>query len=264
MRAAALALLVALPLPAVAETAPVVTGSIRPGWQEDDGRRIAALQLSLTPGWKTYWRAPGDAGIPPSFDWSRSENLRSVRLHWPRPQLFEQNGMRTAGYAGEFVLPVEIVPADPSRPVRLVARMEIGVCRDVCMPAELRFEAALADAGAADPAIRAALADRPSTPREAGVRRVSCDVAPIADGLAVEATIDMPGITGREMVVMEPPQGDVWVAEAVVRRDGTHLRARSDMVPPSGAPFALDRGALRLTVLGEDGVAVEIAGCPAP
>ncbi len=45
-----------------------VTGQVLEGWVRADGTRMAAVQLDLEPGWKTYWRAPGDAGIPPSFD----------------------------------------------------------------------------------------------------------------------------------------------------------------------------------------------------
>ncbi|MDO5529308.1 MAG: hypothetical protein Q4F71_07880, partial [Paracoccus sp. (in: a-proteobacteria)] len=46
-----------------------------PGWVDADGRRITALELVLAPGWKTYWRSPGDAGIPPSFDWRGAEEV---------------------------------------------------------------------------------------------------------------------------------------------------------------------------------------------
>jgi DsbC/DsbD-like thiol-disulfide interchange protein len=76
----------------------------------ENGGHMAAVELQLAPGWKTYWRSPGDAGIPPSFDWSGSENVKSVRLHWPAPEVFEANGMQTIGYHERLVLPVEITP----------------------------------------------------------------------------------------------------------------------------------------------------------
>jgi len=50
------------------------------GRQGAQGGRTAGLVLDIAPGWKTYWRHPGAAGVPPQFDWSRSENLRSVQL----------------------------------------------------------------------------------------------------------------------------------------------------------------------------------------
>ena len=65
------------------------------GWRQPDGSRLAAVEIRLAPGWHTYWRVPGDAGIPPSFDWSGSSNLASVAYEWPRPEIFDSFGMRT-------------------------------------------------------------------------------------------------------------------------------------------------------------------------
>src|SRR6056297_1939284 len=77
----------------------VVRAEILGGWVTESGTRIVGLRLSLAPGWRTYWSVPGDAGIPPQFDWSGSDNLVGVRVHWPAPTVFETYGMRTAGYA---------------------------------------------------------------------------------------------------------------------------------------------------------------------
>ena len=91
--AATLALLAA---PALATTQDdVLSAQLRPGWQMENGGHMAAVELQLAPGWKTYWRSPGDAGIPPTFDWSGSDNVRSVRIHWPAPLVFDANGMQT-------------------------------------------------------------------------------------------------------------------------------------------------------------------------
>lgn len=262
----ALALVLALTVAAFAASPSgaqdlLVTG-VRPGWTTPDGTRMAALHLRLAPGWKTYWRAPGDAGIPPVFDWSGSRNLGAVRLHWPAPHVFETNGLATIGYAGELVLPVEITPVDPGQPVVLKVQMAMGLCKDVCVPAEASFEAAL-EGETRDPAIRAALAARPATATEAGIGRIACEVEPIGDGLRVRARIALPGATGGEMVVLEPGQPEVWVSGAEIGREGGMLVATSDMVPPEAAPFALDRSDLRVTVIDDNG-AIEIAGCPAP
>lgn len=241
----------------------VVAGAIRHGWREGDGRHIAGIELRLAPGWKTYWRAPGDGGIPPSFDWSGSENLASVRILWPAPVVFELNGVRSIGYRGDVVLPVEVVPRDPARPVRLRAEVELGVCRDVCVPADLTLDATVAGAGAADPAIRAALRAQPARPAEAGLTGLTCRVEPLRDGLRVTASMRMRGGGGPEAVVIEAPDPGVWVSEAEVSRQGDRLVAAADMVGPSGAPFALDRAGMTVTVIGPRG-AVEHRGCPAP
>lgn len=264
MKILALALALFLPLPALATTQEdVLDATLLPGWRTESGSRMAALHLRLAPEWKTYWRSPGDSGIPPQFDWTGSENLASVRVHWPRPQLHDAGGTTSFGYWNDFVLPIELIARDPAQPVTLRARVALGVCLDICIPAALDLSATLTGDGAPDPAIKAALRDRPSTAAEAGLRRIACTVDPIADGLRVTATLDLPAQGGTEAVVFEPADATIWAAEASVQRDGNRLTAATDLVAASGAPFALDRSGLTLTVIAANG-AVEVKGCPAP
>lgn len=241
----------------------VMAGSLRNGWQQGDGAHMTALHLSLAPGWKTYWRSPGDAGIPPLFDWSGSENVKAVHLHWPRPHVFEFNGFTTVGYKGEFVLPMEVIPADPGRPVRLKGSVELGVCDDICLPASFAFDTLLSGAGAPDPMIDAALQDGPLRADQAGLATIGCTVDPIADGLRITATMALPASGGEETVVFESATPGIWVSSAETSRQGKTLTAVAEMVPPQGTPFALDRSAVTLTVIS-DNRAVEIRGCPAP
>jgi DsbC/DsbD-like thiol-disulfide interchange protein len=242
----------------------ILSAELLPGWTTERGTRMAAIRLTLSQGWKTYWRSPGDAGIPPVFDWSGSDNIGAVRLHWPSPQVFDFNGMQTIGYARELVLPVEIWPQDATRAMRLQTEMDLGVCHDICVPASVTLAADLtAPLQARDPAIRAALRARPATAGEAGVRRHSCTVDAAADGVRLQATIDMPRLGPDEVVVIETADATVWVAETTVRRDGRRLIAETDLVSHDRQPFALDRQGLTISVLA-GGKAVELSGCPAP
>lgn len=247
-----------------AETIPapgdLIRAELLPGWREPDGRHFAALHLRLAPQWKTYWRAPGDAGIPPQFDWSGSENLGRVTVHWPRPTVFDFEGMTTIGYLQDVVLPVEVEPQDPSRPMHLQARVDLGICKDVCVPAEVSMEGALPAPGAADAAIAAALAARPLDSTTGGIEMADCSVAEISDGLQVTARLRLPPGPAAETVVMEPG-APVWVSDSTVSRDGNLLTAVADMVPGPGQSFTLDPAALRLTVLSGSH-AVELIGCP--
>lgn len=95
------------------------------------------LQLELAPGWKTYWRSPGDAGLPPSIDWAGSANLAETRFHWPAPHRFTLFGLETFGYEGEVVFPIDVVPSDPGTALDLVAGVDLLVCSDICIPARL-------------------------------------------------------------------------------------------------------------------------------
>ncbi len=260
------ALALALPVPAtVAQTqqSDVVSATILPGWRTERGTYMAAIRFTLAPDWKTYWRSPGDAGIPPLFNWSGSTNLAAVQVHWPRPHVFTVNGMQSIGYKHELVLPIELTPADRARPIELRATIDLGVCLDICVPATVALATHIEGAGQAHPDIRTALANRPSTASEAGLAGIGCAVDPIADGLRLTATLSLPDTGGAETVVFEPTAGAIWVSEATVTRAGGLLTASADLVADSGGPFALDRSNIVVTVLGRDR-AVEINGCPAP
>lgn len=261
-RLAASALIsVALALPAAAggmdnpARLEVIEGGMTPR-----GTYLAALHLTLSDGWKTYWRAPGDAGIPPLFDWRQSRNVGEVAITWPTPEVFEQNGIRSIGYTHELVLPVEITPTHAGKPVRLRGEMELGMCKDICIPGTLSFDRSL-DAGAArNPVIVAALAQRPYSATEAGVRTATCRLTPTADGLRIEARIAMPSAGGREYAVFEPGNPQLWAGETSTSRDGGTLVASSDLLNLDGGGFALDRSQIRITVLGRKH-AVDIQGC---
>lgn len=260
--AAALALCLSGALPATAEAVPddLIRAGFLGGWTTDSGTQMAALRLDLADGWKTYWRAPGDAGIPPQFDWSGSQNVASVRFHWPTPEVFMLNGMRTIGYTHQLVLPLEITPRDPAKPIRLQASIDMGVCSDICVPVSLQLGADLPRGGASDPVIHAALADQPIAAKAAGLSGIRCQVEPIRDGLRLTAQIDLPG-GAEDVAVFETADPELWVSESETRRDGERLVSTSDLIPARGGPVALDRSRVTITVLG-DNRAVELRGCP--
>lgn len=260
MKLIALLALVASPAAAFTQD-DVLQASLLPGWTTDQGTRMAAVELVLAPGWKTYWRSPGDAGIPPQFDWSGSVNLGAVTFHWPAPVVFDTNGMRSIGYHDVLVLPVEVTPRDPTQPVALQGRIDLGVCKDICVPAMVNVAVDLPVAGVPNPTIKRALRDLPLGGDQAGLADIRCTVAPIADGLRVTAVMQLPPQGGAEAVVIEPGLAGVWVSEAVATRDGGTLTATADMIAGSGAPFALNRSAIVLTIIGDDH-AVETTGCP--
>lgn len=128
----------------------------------------AAVEIELAEGWKTYWRFPGDAGgVPPAFDWNGSNNARPQVLY-PAPKRFSDRSGDTVGYKGTVVLPVTIAVADPSKPVGLKLKLEYGICKEICVPAEATLALDLpAGFGAPEPAeVVAALARVPGPPGE--------------------------------------------------------------------------------------------------
>ena len=238
--------------------------SVLPGWRAEPGVHIAALHVSLAPGWKTYWRAPGDAGIPPEIDLRGARNVAGVQPQWPTPVVFWQNGMRSVGYKGELVLPLRIAVDRPGADIRLKGRLAIGVCLDICVPVTLELDKLLPAANTQpDPRIRAALDDQPQSAAEAGVGRVACRIRPGSDGIEITAEIAMPPAGGTETVLLETDDPEIWVAEGESTRQGGTLRLTTRMAHVLGDGFAVNRAGLRLTVLGRDR-AVDIRGCPAP
>lgn len=254
-RFAIAAVFLATSLPAFGQSMGVpATGEILAGWREADGQHIAGLSIRLAPGWKTYWRAPGDGGIPPQFNWSGSQNLSDVKVHYPVPEVMDQNGIRSIGYYRDVVFPLTVTAQDRSRPVELTGEIEIGVCQEICVPMTLQVRAVLPPVGAHDPVIASEIKSRPSTGGS-----MTCEIEPIADGLRMRTVVSIARMSG-EAAVIEGSLAGVWISEPVLSREGDRLVAEVEMVPPNAKPFALARGDVRMTVIGQGG-AVEFLGC---
>jgi DsbC/DsbD-like thiol-disulfide interchange protein len=95
----------------------------------------AGIEMELQPGWKTYWRYPGDSGVPPRFVFAGSRNVKTVKLLWPAPQRFVEAGSNSIGYHERVIFPLHVVPNDPARPVILQADVHYAVCKNLCVPA---------------------------------------------------------------------------------------------------------------------------------
>lgn len=100
----------------------------------------AGIEIKLESGWHTYWRYPGDAGVPPRFDFSGSGNVKSVKVLWPAPQRYREGELDTIGYAGGLVLPLRIEPQDAGKPVALRMKIDYAVCEKLCVPVQARAE----------------------------------------------------------------------------------------------------------------------------
>jgi DsbC/DsbD-like thiol-disulfide interchange protein len=259
MRILAVLLMTALPAMAGEPLPGLVSAELLPGWITPAGQRMTALRLELEPGWKTYWRSPGDAGVPPRFDWQGSQNLGVVRLLWPRPEVIDSGGERILGYHDRLVLPIEITPAQPGGPIAPRVVVDFGLCLDICVPVQVELVAP-PPGPAADPLIEAALALQPRRSDQ----QPECRIQPIKDGMQITATLPVgdasSDVTGGGDVAMELDGRDVWVSAPQVSHAGPRMVARADFVAASGRPFPLDPAGLRLTLIGA-GDAVEYSGC---
>src|ERR1043165_4696380 len=100
----------------------------------------AGIEIRLAPGWKTYWRYPGDSGIPPRFDFSSSKNVKSVTVRYPAPHRFNDESGTSIGYKKGVVFPLDVVAQNAARPVALVLKADYAICEKVCIPAEGKAE----------------------------------------------------------------------------------------------------------------------------
>jgi DsbC/DsbD-like thiol-disulfide interchange protein len=106
------------------------------GARADDGAVRAGIEIKLAPGWKTYWRYPGDSGVPPRFDFADSQNVKTVTIGWPAPHRFSDESGITIGYKDDVVFPLHIVPQDATKPVLLRLKADFAICEKLCVPAE--------------------------------------------------------------------------------------------------------------------------------
>src|SRR5262252_5058221 len=104
----------------------------------------AGVEIRLKSGWHTYWRYPGDAGVPPRFDFTGSQNVKAVDVLWPAPQPIPEHDLVTIGYTGDVILPLAVVPENGAKPVKLRLKLDYAVCATLCVPAEGKAELELA------------------------------------------------------------------------------------------------------------------------
>jgi DsbC/DsbD-like thiol-disulfide interchange protein len=144
----------------------------------------AGVELKLQPGWKTYWRYPGDSGVPPRFDFSGSDNLKSAKVLYPAPHLLTDESGNSLGYKDSVIFPVQVTPKLAGKPVTLQVKLDYAVCEKLCVPAQGSAALALATGDSAqDATLRTAEARVPQkvSAAQAGltVRRVNNAAKPL-------------------------------------------------------------------------------------
>jgi DsbC/DsbD-like thiol-disulfide interchange protein len=117
----------------------------------------AGIEIKLDPGWKTYWRDPGDSGVPPKLDFSGSDNVKSVTVLWPAPARFPDGaGGNSIGYLDHVILPLRITPQDAAKPSDVKLKLGYDICYNMCVPVESELRLGLNGDGAEEAAIEKA------------------------------------------------------------------------------------------------------------
>lgn len=223
----------------------------------------AGIEIKLKPGWKTYWRYPGDSGVPPAMDFSQSQNIKSVTVLYPAPARFPDGaGGHSIGYKGDIVLPLHVIAQDRTKPVQLRLKLQYAACEKLCVPVEAQLELPLnGGASALEQAVAAAEARVPKaakvgdggTPAIRAVRRDAGSGKP-------RVLVDMTAPSGVPLdLFAEGPTGQ-WALPLPEKVAGApageqRFSFELDGLPPGTKP---DGAVLRLTAVAGD-KAVEVA-----
>jgi len=214
------------------------------------------LKLRMAPEWHTYWKNPGDSGLPTRIQWQLPPGWKAGEIEWPYPQKLPVGPLMNYGYEDEVVLLVPITPAPgaPAGRTDVKAHVEWLVCKDICIPekGELDFQLPVSEAPPA-----------PEPRWQAHIERARNMLPVAATGWKYDAAIGQ----GKLVVRIEPPQG------TTAPKDIAFFPERENLVEPA-APQKITRegNALRieqkladppLKDVGEvKGVAVADAGWP--
>jgi len=212
------------------------------------GRLQGALEIVLKPGWKTYWRDPGDSGVPPQLDIAASTNIAGAEMAFPAPRRHDDGYGQWAGYDRSVAFPVTFTLATPGQKAQIDADLFLGMCETICIPVQTRLSVNPAS-GADDPAdadaVEAALSALPS---KAGTDFGVTALPGHHETLVVEAHV--PG---------DPEAADFFVAGPGAYMFGTPRRSEDDgkvvfSVPILDRPSNRPSGAgLHYTLTGATG-----------
>ena len=214
---------------------------------------LGGIAFQLQPGWKTYWRNPGDSGVPPRFDFSRSENIEAVTVLWPAPAKFDDGaGGYSLGYKNQIVLPLRIVAKNADKPVTLRAAVNYAVCEKLCIPVEANAELAFTSVASTEDSELFAALDTVPKPAQIG------DPNPLTirdvkrDGKSVLVDVVTPDARGLSLFVEGPTPDWALPVPALIEPSPPGVKRFAfelDGLPPGAKP---EGAALKLTLVGGD------------
>lgn len=218
------------------------------------------LEFQMQPGWKIYWRSPGDAGLPPIPDWTASDNVADAAFSWPRPERFSIFGLETFGYTDHVVLPLTVKPETTGAPITVTGAINYLVCSDICIPFDanvsLTLPADTANLSGEAPLINRFASAVPRHPSDVGMTLHKAGLATTGEDqvtLRVAALSDTP-FSNPDMIV-EGPDGSYFGKPTVTLSDNGR-NAVFDLV--GGGVGTDDIGATDITLtLLDDGRAAE-------
>ena len=213
----------------------------------------AGVEIRMARGWHTYWRYPGDAGIPPRFDWSGSGNVSSVEVRWPAPQrILIEGGLESIGYSDDVLFPIYVRAADAEKPVALRLKLDFGVCEKICIPASAKVALDIPlGSGKRNPLLDAAESRVPALAQSN--QKLGVISAKLEQGKPPRALIEVAAPAGKPFDLFAEGPADDWALPLPKLIEHKNGRARFS-VAIEGAPAGADPvpSKLRLTLVSGD------------
>jgi DsbC/DsbD-like thiol-disulfide interchange protein len=215
----------------------------------------AGIEIRLTRGWHTYWRYAGDAGIPPQFDWSGSDNLEKAELLWPAPaRIPVEDGIESIGYKDGVVFPLRLHAKDASKPIALRLKLDFGVCEKICIPASAKLALDIPpSSGKSLPALDAAETRVPVKAQLGAAGTLRVLKGTLERGHTPRVLVEVAVPLGKSFDLFAEGPDEAWALPLPKRIDVMDGRARF-AVPVDGAPAggSPTPSTLRLTLVAGD------------
>lgn len=188
-----------------------------------DGTVRGALQIEPNPGWITYWREPGDAGIPPQLTLQEETGVDLKRFVYPVPKRIDNGDLRDIGYDHPVTLPFELSVEDQTKPIELGVSAFVGLCRSICIPFQADFSLNLGQESGTSieeamllAAAETKLPEKPSD--EFAVTHYS-----LADRSLLRLKLRLPqGASDPPEVIVTGPEGNAFFDSRNGRHEGNH------------------------------------------
>jgi DsbC/DsbD-like thiol-disulfide interchange protein len=206
----------------------------------------AGIEIKMLPGWHTYWRYPGDSGVPPRFDFSGSDNLQSVKVLYPAPHLLADGGGQSLGFENGVIFPVQVTPREPGKPVTLRLKLDYAVCEKLCVPAEGRAALSIA-AGDSTHAGTVAAAEA-LVPKQATAADVGLSARRVNDGAKPLVMVEVAAAAGKPVTVIVEGPTPEWALPIPQPAQGAPPGRQHFSFALDGLPSGVDpKGAFELT-----------------
>ena len=227
------------------------------------------LHFKMKPGWKIYWRSPGDAGFPPRPSWKGSQNLSNIKVDWPAPTRFTVLGLETLGYKKEVVLPLTVRPFETGKAVNIKATVPYLTCEEICVPYEAKLTLAL-PAGSESSSAEGYLINKYVSVVPKKVTGTAGKISSVSVvGPAGKQTLQVAAaVSGKPDLLIEGPRGFRFSKAKLGARDDDGKAVFAALVSPpirsvkAGKPLDLAGKDIVLTLLGDAKGAVELKTRP--